>query len=172
MKKNKGVTLISLVITVIILFILSSISIQVSTGVYNVIKVQNYIAKMKVIQSGVDNFVQEYSENVDTVLASKGFSKLEADDENFQDFIEDNEIDVEYLNIDTTDSWNNEIDSNPENYYYFSAKNLEECFGLKAQNLDVIINFKTRNVISIKGVKQGDNTYYRQYDLKGGDQLK
>ena len=74
-------------------------------------------------------------------------------------------------NIDTSNSWDNELDADSNNYYYFSPKDLEKI-GLKNQDMTVVINFKTRNVIAKKGVEKEGKTYYRQYDLAGGDILK
>lgn len=74
-------------------------------------------------------------------------------------------------NIDTSNSWDNNLDSDSNNYYYFSPKDFEKI-GLKNQKMSVVINFKTRNVISKKGVKDKGKMYYRQYDLSGGEELK
>lgn len=92
------------------------------------------------------------------------------DVENYQ-FFSDMIANPQNYNIDISNSWDNALDSDINNYYYFSEKGLEKI-GLKNQNRTVIINFKTRNVIEKKGVKYKDKRYYRQYDLSGGEKLK
>lgn len=158
MKKNNGITMISLTITIVILLLLSSITVTVNLDSYNIIKVQNFIAKMKVIQSKVDdisekNNISEY-ENQMSEEKRKVLSEI----------IESETIHKEY-------SWNNELDANIENYSYFTPRELETRFGLKDQDMAIFVNFKTRNVISEKGVKREGKIYYRQYDLENGDQL-
>lgn len=79
----------------------------------------------------------------------------------------------EEYNINTSNSWNSELDGNIQNYYYFTPEELDKKLDLKDQELTVIINFKTRNVISKKGVNEDGKPYYRQYDLQtGGEELK
>ena len=157
MKKNNGITMISLTITIVILVILSSITVMVNLDAYNITKVQNFIAKMKAIQTRVDhiaeqNNVGEYAEI--TEEKKQVFSNIIAAD-----------------TIDKKNSWNEELDSNIENYSYFTPQDLAKEIGLKDQDIAVFINFKTRNVIAEKGVKRDGKIYYRQYDLEGGDQL-
>ena len=59
MKNNKGITLISLTVTVFILLLLASTLILSSRGSYSIIKVQNFISKMKIIQAKVDELNKE-----------------------------------------------------------------------------------------------------------------
>lgn len=163
MRKNQGITLISLVITIVILLLLSSITITIGTDAYDMVKVQNFISKMKVIQGKVDDIAEEIDD-----VSSYGFTKLsEVGDTKFSDMVQH----PENYNIDTNHSWNNELDGSIENYYYFTETDLENQLGLKDQDMTVIINFKTRNIIAKKGVNQNKKWYYRAYDLKGGEQL-
>ena len=167
MKKNGGITLISLVVTVLILLIISSVSIQVSVRVYNDAKLQNYISKLKVIQAKVDNLVEASNEYTD-YSAQYGFTPLmqitlPEDKELFQAIL----ANPNDYNIHTDNSWNSELDSDPENYYYFNSEDLQSKLGLTDQDMTVIINFKTRNVITKDSVKADGKSFYRQYDVNG-----
>ena len=168
MKNNSGITMVSLVVTIVILFLLASISINVGTESYNMMKIQSFISKMKVIQGKVDNIAEETDD-----WSDYGFEKLndKSGDDDYAFFL-DVISNPENYNIDTSNSWNNTLDSDINNYYYFKKDDLEKI-GLKNQDATVIINFKTRNVIALKGVKNEDDNkkYYRQYDLPGGDSL-
>lgn len=159
MRNNKGITMMALTITIVVMFILSTMTINISFDAYHVIKVQNFVAKMKVIQSKVDNFVEETGE-----VEEYPFTEVP----NIEVLTKIIESDT----IDKTHSWVAEVDSNPDNYYYFTPHDLEEKLGLKSQDMAVFINFQTRNVISEKGVKKDGKVYYRQYDLEGGEQLQ
>lgn len=169
MKKNKGITLISLVIVILILFILSSVTIQVGIRVYNEAKVENYVSRLKVIQAKVDNLAEETKD-----VSSYGFLKLtdaqSIDPEGFQRFISIIQDPNKYNILEGT-SWKNDVDGVIENYYYFSPQDLEEKLGLKNQDMTVAINFKTRNVIAKSSLKIDDKFYHRQYDIERGSQL-
>ena len=167
MKKNSGVTLISLVEVIILLMIISSVTINVSVNVYDVIKIENFVAQMKVIQAKVDNIAEEG--NVEALGLIK-LTDLNDSNEDKQFFIGLLQNPVEH-NINRATSWDYSLDANAENYYYFSNNDLKKI-GLKDQNLTVIINFKTRNVIARTGVRQDGEMYYRQYDLDSGDSLQ
>ena len=160
MKKNNGITMISLVITIILLLLISSVTIQVGVRSYNEVKIQNFVSKLKVIQAKVDNMVEG---NVD----KEGFTSLKEspDKEIFEAIIKN----PSQYNIN--DSWEKGEDDQIENYYYFTPENLEEKLGLKDQDMTVIINFETRNVISKKPLKIDGKNYYRQYDLEVGEKL-
>ncbi len=166
MKKNDGITMISLMVTVLILMIISSIAINLSFDAYHMVKVQNFIAKMSVIQGKVDQIAEEKND-----VNQKGFRKLNASVASDHIFLKILQDPTAY-NIDTNKSWNQELDSNPDNYYYFTPDDLDKKLGLKDQDMNIIINFKTRNVISSKGVKIHGEIYFRQYDLEGGDTLQ
>lgn len=167
--KNKGITLISLVIVILILFILSSVTIQVGIRVYNEAKVENYVSRLKVIQAKVDNLAEETDD-----VSSYGFMKLteaqSIDPDGFQIFISIIQDPNKY-NIQEGKSWNGDLDSDPKNYYYFSPKDLEEKLGLQNQDMTVAINFKTRNVIAKSSLNIDNKFYHRQYDIVRGSQL-
>lgn len=59
MKKNNGITLISLVVTILILLLLSTVTVNVGVETYNMIKVENFKSELKVIQAKVDNIAEE-----------------------------------------------------------------------------------------------------------------
>lgn len=168
MKNKNGITIVSLVVTITILLLLSTVTINVTLDTYRMANVQSYIAKMKVIQGKVDNISAETND-----VSGYGFQKLSdlqtTDNATYQTFLNILSNPTSY-NIDTTKSWNDALDSDVNHYYYFEAKDLEKI-GLKNQDVVVVINFATRNVISKKGVEYKGKTYYRQYDLQGGDEL-
>jgi Tfp pilus assembly protein PilE len=60
MKKEDGVTLVSLVATVIVMLILATVTTYSGIESYKEAKKENFIAKMKVIQEKVDLIKSEY----------------------------------------------------------------------------------------------------------------
>ncbi len=168
MKNEKGITMISVVISILVLLLISSITITFNMEAYRMVKVQNFISQLKVIQAKVDD-VAESKKEIETL----GFTKLSAIAQTKkEDYVFFQQIlnDPIFYNIDTTSSWTPNLDEDKENYYYFDSEMLKQL-GLKNQELTVIINFKTRNVIAKQGVKQEGKTYYRQYDLGNAESL-
>ena len=166
MKKNNGITLISVVVTILILIIISTVTMTVGKESYNFIKTENYINKLKIIQGKVDNITEEGS-NFDYSQFTTLSSISGTDDYTLFSNIISNPANY---NIDTSKSWDNTYDGDVANYYYFTEKDLEKI-GLKNQDMIVIINFKTRNIISQTPVKSKGKKYYRQYDILGGEHL-
>lgn len=160
MKNEKGITLISLVTAVVLLILISSVAVNINIEAYDVAKSQNFIAKMQVIQSKVDNVSEQE-------INDGSFTKLSnINEETQKNRIYDIIKNPQNYNINVEKNWDASLDENPDNYYFFSPDALKNFFGLKDQDIAVIINFKTRNVISIDGVKVRKETYYRQYDLQ------
>lgn len=161
MKNNKGISLISLAVIVFIMLLLASITIVSSRDAYSVIKTQNFVSKMKIIQAKVDevcekgNYEPQYGDKIS----------------NADNYTEFGDIINELKEKDGINSWDSSSDEDLTNYYYFTPENLYDEFGIKDVNLTVIINFNTRNVISQKGVTIDGVTYYRQYDIDSGEKL-
>lgn len=167
MRKNNGMSMISLVLALIIMVLMSGIIVDVGVQAYNYIKVQNFIAKLKVVQAKVDQ-VSEEDFDFSTLVKLNDIRNSEPDTYNKFLGIISNPIEN---NINTSYSWDASSDSVGGNYYYFTPEDLESKLGLKDQDIYVIINFETRNVIAKKGVNRDGKFYYRQYDLPNSEQL-
>ena len=146
MKNEKGVTMVSLVVTIILMVILASVTTYSGIESYKDMKKENYIAQLKVIQEKVNLIAEEYQNwegkssdtNINNYLGTGveghsglGFSK-----------ITDGETTLIKLIEEASDS--------KENYYYFSTDNIKDQLGLKGfekSGMSVAVNFGTRNVI-------------------------
>ena len=162
MRSSRGVTLVSIVVGVVIMMLISSVAVKVGTDAYSLAKEKNFIAKMKVIQSRVDQIAEK-----EDYIEKYADYKLNYQDSDITIMI----INPNDYNIDTTNSWDETEDANIDNYYKFTATQLQNVLEIPNQDIDVLINFKTRNVIAINGVKHEGKKYYRQYDLSGGEKL-
>ena len=157
MKNSKGITLITLVVTIFILLLLSSTLILSSRGTYSIIKLQNFISKMKIIQAKVDELSESDSYIPPNIL------KIKESNINYNVFLR---IFNELKNQGKLPN-----DDVLNNYYCFEPNDLKNELGIKDVNITVIINFNTRNVIALKGVTMDGVTYYRQYDIDSGENL-
>ncbi len=165
LKSEKGITLVILLITVIIMVILASVGITYGTASADEVQLQTFSYELQQIQGRVDvihekmNLESETSyitlngkvlgQNITSSSAAVGtLKRVTGKDYNTTS---DGEL---YLNGGT-----NTI------YRYFSKKALQQQLEIKNAKLDVIINFKTREIISVKPHKYEGKSYYRLEDI-------
>ena len=67
---NKGVTLISLVVTIVVLIILASIATYSGVNVIRQSKLDKFTAEMKIMQTEVNNLYDKYSNGTDEEKAN------------------------------------------------------------------------------------------------------
>ena len=164
MKNENGVTMVSLVVTIILMVILASVTTYSGIESYKDMKKENYIAQLKVIQEKVNLIADEYQNwegkssdtNINNYLGTGveghsglGFSKITVGETTLIKLIE-------------------EASDSKENYYYFSTDNIKDQLGLKGfekSGMSVAINFGTRNVIEKKGIKQDNVEYHSLKDF-------
>lgn len=153
MKTNqKGITIIALIITIIITMILATVTIQMGTGSVENSRLIGFVTYMQTIQAKVDFIVQSdgylnYGEELSNSNKNKLQTILNSSTENL---------------LTTTES---------TFLRYFDSNHIAS--DLEIQNIDdeIIIDFKTREVISLNGVKYDGQMYYTQYNLPGGQVL-
>lgn len=151
LKNNKGITLISLVVTIILLLILASISINAGTESLTDAKYYKGIANIKTMQSKVNELYEEYK-NGDTSILQYG-TQL-------------NQTTQELLAYNTV----KEIDSNIgnlEDFRYYSTQYIKNDLGLEGVEYDFIINIKTRAVILVDGLERNRKKYYALCQVEG-----
>lgn len=168
-KNERGITILTLVITVILLIILIYVGIDYGGSSLNQIKFQNFSYQLQQIQGRVDSMHE----------------KMKMQDNPNYIF-----VDGKTMGVDVTDNANAQvtlkkikgisytegnITLGDEDYYtpqnetlyrYFSKRNLENLLDIKNPGIDVIINFKTREVISVEGLINDEKIYYRLEDIK------
>lgn len=161
MKNQKGVTLISLIITIILIMILTSVGIFTGFETYENMRAQAFVAKMKTVQEALDKLCEKYT--IDEIN-NMGVDFASAPTEGKQIL---NNIIQENVNLK---SWS-AIDSINGNYRYFDINSINTILGIKDFDTAIWINPTSRNIIAIEGVEYENIIYYRQYDLPGGQML-
>lgn len=152
-KDNKGITLVALIITVIIMLILASVATYTGIDTYKQARVMEYVQQMQLIQSKVDEIVGA-SNQEELLKLGKEITSSE----------QINAIDSAYEN--------GEVTSNDKSTYRYLSKNdLNNIFSIDDSSDDVMINFETREVVSVNGVKYNEVTYHTQYKLPGGQTI-
>ena len=147
MKNNKGITMISLVIVVILMILLASITAYEANGLVSIARVQSVTTDLLLIQAKVriinEKVVFEKDEDEKKLLYAG--NKLS------------NEIDV--LNS-LRSKGVIESDESAEKYYVLSQLDLNSM-GLDTLNSEdgYVVNYETEDVIYVKGVKNTEGKY-------------
>lgn len=152
-KDSKGITLVVLIITVIIMLILASVATYTGIDTYKQARVMEYVQQMQLIQSKVDEIVgasnQEELLNLGAEITTS--EQIDAIDSAYE---------------------NGEVTSNDKNTYRYLSKNdLNNILSIDDSSDDVMINFETREVVSVNDVKYNGVTYHTQYKLPGGQTI-
>ena len=149
MKNNKGITLIILLCTVIVLLIITGLVLYNGMETYKrsiVVKFETY---MKVIQKKVDLMIEE---NYD--IATLGSELTQSQRNTLQEII--NNDTSNYIQTD---------DVNNSKIRYFSSSDINSTFDIPDVNDDIAVNFSNREVISLNGVEKDGVMHYVEYGL-------
>jgi len=153
-KDDKGITLIALITTVIIMLILLSVTTYTGINTYKHAQLNKFITQMQLLQAKVDDLVSsKTAEELDDL-------NLESGDE--------------YQNIITNvyNSGNGEISSNiASEYKIFTKDDVLEILDVEDVQNDILVNFETREIVDTVGVEYDGLTYYTQYKLPGGQTI-
>ena len=178
MKKERGITLIALCITIMIMIILVSAGIKYGSNSYSSVQLQNFSYEMQQIQGRVDAVYEKMS-------MEHNPNYIFVDGDPLGTNITNSSTAVNTLKtVKNINYFSSELQTNEELYnslyyklkegsnirafsYYrfFTAKDLSKSLDIKNAKNSVIINFKTREVISVNGQNFEDKIYYRLEDL-------
>ncbi|MBP3831716.1 MAG: BspA family leucine-rich repeat surface protein [Clostridia bacterium] len=173
MKNNKGITLVSLVITIIVLLILASVFIYSGVNTVRYTKYNKAKSEISVVQTNVNSWYQELKnvENTDEYKAlqtedeKKQYKNNFLDDKGYGVTTDDPACSQKKLD-DTLQGLNDkgiEIE-NFDNYRFLSSKFLENKLGLNA-SYDYLANIEDRTVILFGGLEYNGEWYYTMEDF-------
>lgn len=145
MRDTKGITLISLIITIIVMLIIAGVATYSGIEAINTTKKTAFISEMEMIQAKVNTIYEKRKEST---------QQLQYYNEIGQDISK-----VEESKLTTV------LGETPkEGFRYFSKKDLK-TLELENINQEVIINYDTREVISLTGIKIKDMVYYKLKEI-------
>lgn len=166
MRNNKGITLTSLVITIIVLIIISGITVNINNDLIKQAKLQDLRTNMLLIQAKA----KIYAEEVNFETANLDSSKEE-------DLKKISEIKASKLKGTTLADCEASIQTAAQNagvtdttdFYYLSSENLSEM-GINIEMSEDIYylvkyNFEDIEVVFTKGFKYKDVTYYKLSEI-------
>ena len=165
MKNERGITMITLIITIILMMILAGVIIKYGTGSYDVVNYQNFQYELMQVQGKVDVIYEKIklgTEEEKTNYITLGENITESNDA-ITTLYEITGID--YENVSQEDRENYYYQDIYTTYRYLSEDEVKETLSLSSSPGDLIINFQTREVISVYGFEYEDSSYYRLSDF-------
>lgn len=148
MKREEGITLVALIITIIVMIILASVSIKSGTESLNSTRLQGFYTQLELVQKRVDDIAttnESYIDSDGNIIYLKDTGKALT---NTQMNSLQNIINSENLNVDVA------------NFRYFTIEDLENILELSEIEYNLFIDFNSRIIIAEDGIKIGDKTYY------------
>lgn len=152
-KWTNGITLIALILTIVVILILVSVTTYVGTESIVYSKVVKFVSYMQAIQKQVD-LIAEYE---DYTLYGDSLSKQQK---------------TQLQNIITSDTTIMANDVNSSYLRAFNKNRISDDFELDDIDDEIVVNFETREVISLMGIIYEDTKYYTQYNLPSGQKLE
>lgn len=148
-KKEKGITLVALAITIIVLTILASVTLYVGTNIIKRANLQNINTDMMLIQAKTKTIKEQASFNKDNTLYKGTVVSEISGNTNIDNLIDQGIIDE------------------PSKYYLLTRVDLNEM-GLSKINVGkgYVVNYETEEIIFVQGFEHDRNTYYKLSDLK------
>lgn len=148
MKREEGITLVALIITIIVMLILASVSIKSGTESLNSTRLQGFYTQLEIVQKRVDDIATTNESYIDgdgntVYLKNTGRALTDAQNTSLQ-----NIITSENLGVETT------------NFRYFTVEDLENILDLSEVEYNLFIDFNSRIIVAEDGIKIGDKTYY------------
>ncbi len=150
-KDNKGITLVALIMTIILMLILVSVTTYSGINSYKNAQVTKFVTQMQLIQAKVDDLVS--SKTIEE-LNSMNLQLPKTQDQQ---------------NAISSAISNKEVKTNDINTYkVFSKEDILNILDVEDVQNDIMVNFETREIISAKGIEYDGKTYYTQYKLPNG----
>ncbi len=145
-KNNKGITMITLVITIIVLIIISSIAIN--NGYQSSIQAEFYnaISEMKAMQSKVNSIYEDYINGTDDVK-----NEIENYGQSLDESGKSGDAQIAYNDVKEHNITGENI-GDIDDYRYYSKDYIKNDLDTDGIDYDFIVNIKTRTVILIDGV--------------------
>ena len=152
-KETKGVTLIALVVTIVVLLILASIGINSGQDAINSAKFNEFKSELKIMQTKVNELNQSNETEIRPELTEQQKSIFNV--ETVYNIIFENKSDEEITNI-------------KKGFRYYSKDYINNKFNFDSITRDYFVNVEKRIVISCTGFEYKGKTYYMSEQFGDG----
>lgn len=163
MKKNtSGITLISLVITIIVLLILTSITVYSGVGTIRSARLTKFTTELKIMQQKVNELYDSYTNNKSVTV--NGTEYVGTDIQNIGQS-PDGIFNANRLEEIFSES--NSGITDRTGYMYYNIETIQ-ALGLENMEYEFFVNISKRSVVSIEGFNDKGNRYYTLDQLPDG----
>lgn len=150
---DRGITLVALIITIVVLFIIAGISVNVGTEVLSETRKKGFYTELEIIQKRVDDIAATNESYVDTNGNIKYLK----------------ESGTSYLNLTSAkqtiltnilQSEGSGLGLSASNFRYFTVQDLEEKLNLSEMRYNVFVDFNSRTIIAEEGINIDGQEYH------------
>lgn len=145
---EKGITIVALVITVIVLLLISGTAFNISTKQFEKTELQGFYLKLEIAQNGIEKIVRTNETYVDE-NGNKAYLK-----------------DIGGILTTSQETIVTDLGYDSENFKYFTAAQVQEELGINGVDLDLLIDFNNCIVISAQPKEINGKKYYMLKDNK------
>lgn len=150
-KDNKGITLVALITTVILMLILVSVTTYSGINSYKNAQVTKFVTQMQLLQAKVDDLISSKT--------SEELNSMNLQSPTTQE--QQNAITLAFNNEEVTSNTVNE-------YKVFTKEDVLNILDVEDVQNDIMVNFATREIVSLVGIEYEGETHYTQYKLPNG----
>ena len=161
-KNNSGITLVSLVITVIVLLILSSIAVYSGVSTIRSARLTKFTTELKMMQQKVNELYDSYINNKSVTV--NGVEYVGTD---IQNIGEDPEGLFNSNRLEEVFSAEGSGITDRTGYMYYDMEILQ-ALGLENMEYEFFVNVATRSVVSIEGFNDYGTRYYTLAQVPNG----
>ena len=161
-KQNVGITLVSLVITIIILLILASITVYSGISTIRSARLTEFTTELKIMQQKVNELYGSYANNKSVTV--NGAEYIGNDIQNIGQDID------KIFNTHQLEEIFSEVGSgitDRSGYMYYDAETIK-ALGLENIEYAFLVNVPKRSVISTEGFEDDGKTYYTLEQVPDG----
>lgn len=148
MKEDKGITLVALVITIVVILILASVATYSGIDAIKSSEFTRFSAELKIMQTQVNNLYEKWKNNErinETEILDLG-----------EDIKTNSQVKQQANKIFTE---GNSGITDQTGYRYFSRQTIKDL-KIEGVEQEFFINVQTRNIISYNGIEHKDKKYY------------
>ena len=179
-KHNSGITLVSLVITIIVLLILASITVYSGVSTVRSARLTKFTAELKIMQQKVNELYDSYTNNKSVNVngieyVGKGEFTTQDGDETqtvqtkpgIQEIGEDPDGIFNTNRLEEIFSEEGSGITDRTGYMYYDTSTLQGL-GLEDMEYEFFVNVASRSVVSIEGFNDAGNIYYTLNQVPDG----
>ena len=161
-KSNSGITLVSLVITIIVLLILASITVYSGIGTIRSARLTKFTTELKIMQQKVNELYNSYTNEKSVIV--NGIEYVGTDIQNIgknpDGIFDENRLEEIF-------SENESGITDRTGYMYYDTEMIQ-ALGLEEIEYEFFVNIAKRSVVSIEGFNDGEKRYYTLEQVPDG----